>query len=42
MISPKKIAGVGIVVRDLERSLAWYREKFGFVIETLRKELGES
>lgn len=30
MITPKKLNAVGIVVRDLERSLAWYREKFGF------------
>ena len=30
MISPKKLNAVGIVVRDIERSLAWYKEKFGF------------
>ncbi len=30
MIAPKRLNSVGIVVRDLERSLAWYREKFGF------------
>lgn len=30
MIRPKKINAVGIVVRDLKRSLRWYREKFGF------------
>ena len=30
MIRPKKLNAVGIVVRDLERSLAWYKEKFGF------------
>lgn len=30
MIAPKKLNAVGIVVRDLARSLAWYREKFGF------------
>jgi catechol 2,3-dioxygenase-like lactoylglutathione lyase family enzyme len=30
MILPKKMNAVGIVVRDLERSLRWYKEKFGF------------
>lgn len=30
MITPRKLNAVGIVVRDLQRSLAWYREKFGF------------
>ena len=30
MIKPKKLNAVGIVVRDLERSLAWYKAKFGF------------
>jgi len=30
MIKPKKLAEVGIVVRDLAKSLAWYREHFGF------------
>ena len=30
MITPKKLNAVGIVVRDLERSLEWYRQKFGF------------
>jgi len=30
MIIPKKLNAVGIVVRDLERSLAWYKERFGF------------
>ncbi len=30
MITPKKLNAVGIVVRDLKRSLAWYKEKFGF------------
>ncbi len=30
MIKPQKLNAVGIVVRDLERSLAWYKEKFGF------------
>jgi catechol 2,3-dioxygenase-like lactoylglutathione lyase family enzyme len=30
MITPKKMNAAGIVVRDLERSLAWYKEKFGF------------
>ena len=30
MITPQKMNAVGIVVRDLDRSLAWYKEKFGF------------
>ena len=30
MIAPRKLNAVGIVVRDLQRSLAWYKEKFGF------------
>ena len=30
MIQPKKLNYVGVVVRDLEASLAWYREHFGF------------
>ncbi|NCO42297.1 MAG: hypothetical protein COZ06_08825 [Armatimonadetes bacterium CG_4_10_14_3_um_filter_66_18] len=30
MITPKNLNAVGIVVRDLGRSLAWHREKFGF------------
>ena len=30
MIKPKRLNTVGIVVRDLDRSLAWYKEKFGF------------
>lgn len=30
MIVPKQLNAVGIVVRDLELSLAWYRDKFGF------------
>jgi catechol-2,3-dioxygenase len=30
MITPRRMNAVGIVVRDLERSLAWYKEKFGF------------
>ena len=30
MITPKKMNAVGIVVRDLDSSLAWYKEKFGF------------
>ena len=30
MITPRKMNAVGIVVRDLERSLAWYKQKFGF------------
>jgi catechol 2,3-dioxygenase-like lactoylglutathione lyase family enzyme len=30
MINPAKLNYVGIVVRDLKRSLAWYRKHFGF------------
>jgi len=30
MITPKKLNAVGITVRDLGRSLDWYREKFAF------------
>jgi len=30
MIVPKKFAAVVLSVRDLNRSLAWYAEKFGF------------
>ena len=30
MIVPKKLNAVGIVVRDLKRSLEWYKHKFGF------------
>ena len=30
MITPQNFSVVGIVVRDLARSLAWYKEKFGF------------
>jgi len=30
MIRPRKLNAVSLVVRDLERSLAWYKEKFGF------------
>jgi catechol-2,3-dioxygenase len=30
MITPKNLNAVGIVVRDLQRSLEWYRRKFGF------------
>jgi catechol 2,3-dioxygenase-like lactoylglutathione lyase family enzyme len=30
MITPQKLNAAGIVVRDLDRSLAWYKEKFGF------------
>lgn len=30
MIRPLKLNAIGIVVRDLDRSLAWYRRKFGF------------
>jgi len=30
MIRPRKLNAVGIVVRDLKRSMAWYKAKFGF------------
>ena len=30
MIRPRKLNAVGIVVRELERSLEWYKQKFGF------------
>ena len=30
MIRPKRFGGVVLAVRDLERSMAWYKEKFGF------------
>ena len=30
IIAPEKLNAVGIVVRDLERSLNWYKQKFGF------------
>lgn len=30
MIAPKRLSAIGLTVRDLARSLAWYREKFGF------------
>ncbi len=30
MISPTNLAAVVLSVRDLQRSLGWYREKFGF------------
>jgi len=30
MIKPKKLNAVILAVRDLERSLAWYKEHFGF------------
>jgi catechol 2,3-dioxygenase-like lactoylglutathione lyase family enzyme len=30
MITPKKLSAISLTVRDLDRSLAWYREKFGF------------
>lgn len=33
MITPLRLNGITLSVRDLGRSLAWYREKFGF--ETL-------
>ncbi|MHC4561327.1 MAG: VOC family protein [Planctomycetota bacterium] len=30
MITPKQLNAVGIVVRNLQLSLAWYKRKFGF------------
>jgi catechol 2,3-dioxygenase-like lactoylglutathione lyase family enzyme len=30
MISPKALGAVVLAVRDVERSLEWYRERFGF------------
>ena len=30
MIKPKSLGAVVLSVRDLQNSLAWYREKFGF------------
>lgn len=30
MIKPKSLTAVVLSVKDLEKSLAWYREKFGF------------
>ena len=30
MIIPKRLNGITLSVRDLDRSTAWYREKFGF------------
>ncbi len=30
MITAQRLNAVGIVVRDLERSLAWYKVRFGF------------
>lgn len=30
MIKPKKLTAVVLSVRDVETSLAWYRQKFGF------------
>ena len=30
MIRPVRMNSAGIVVRDIERSLAWYKAKFGF------------
>jgi len=30
MIRPRKLNAVGIVVRDLQRSVEWYKQKFGF------------
>ena len=30
MIKPKRLNAVVLAVRDLERSVAWYKEKFGF------------
>ena len=30
MIEPKRLSAVVLAVRDLERSMAWYKKKFGF------------
>ena len=30
MIEPKRLSAVVLAVRDLARSIAWYKEKFGF------------
>jgi len=30
MIRPKNLSAVVLSVRDIDRALAWYREKFGF------------
>lgn len=30
MLNPKKLNAINIAVRDLDRSLKWYREHFGF------------
>jgi catechol 2,3-dioxygenase-like lactoylglutathione lyase family enzyme len=30
MINPKQFSAISLTIRDLDRSLAWYREKFGF------------
>ena len=30
MIVPKNLTGVVLSVKDVEKTLAWYREKFGF------------
>lgn len=30
MIVPKSLAGVVLSVKDVEKTFAWYREKFGF------------
>ena len=31
MIKPLKLNAVGIVVRDLDRSLVWYRQKLSLI-----------
>jgi catechol 2,3-dioxygenase-like lactoylglutathione lyase family enzyme len=40
MIKPQKVSVIVLTVRDIERSLAWYREKFGF--ETLHDDAPNS
>ena len=30
MIRPKKLNGITMSVRDIQRSMTWYKEKFGF------------
>ena len=30
MIVPKRLSGVVLSVKDVDKTLAWYREKFGF------------
>ena len=44
MIHVKRLGEVGIVVRDLQRSLAWYRERLSFehVFEVSNGEIGRA